>query len=144
YPPAIAAVGGVPYVAYSQPVGAAASEVFVDSWNGSSWTEVGNGTLNDNTSAAASAPSIADVAGVPYVAWTESGHVYVKEWNGSAWTQVGGDISVSGNAFQQSIAGVGTLPYVSFIDNGSVFVKQWNGSTWAQVSTAVNPSLMAQ
>jgi hypothetical protein len=139
--PSIASVGGVPYVAYTQPVGSEA-QVFVQRWNGSSWTPVGNGPLN--VAVSASAPSIADVAGVPYVAWSEAGHVYVKEWNGSAWAPVGGDVSIDSNAFQQSIAGVGTIPYVSFIDNGSVYVKQWNGSTWTQVSTAVNPSLMAQ
>jgi hypothetical protein len=137
--PSIAAVGGAPYVAYIQPVGSA-QQVFVRRWSGSAWTQVGSATLNVNASASADAPSIADVAGVPYVAWAENGHVYVKQWNGSAWTQVGGDLSVSGNAFQQSIAGVGTLPYVSFIDNGSVYVKQWNGSTWIQISTGVNPN----
>jgi hypothetical protein len=141
--PSIAAVGGVPYVAFTKPVGSA-DQVFVDRWSGSAWTSVGDGTLNVDTSANASAPSIANVAGVPYVAWTEAGHVYVKDWNGSAWAAVGGDVSVSGNAFRQSIAGVGTIPYVSFIDNGSVYVKQWNGSAWTQVGTAVNPSLDGQ
>jgi hypothetical protein len=141
--PSIAAVGGVPYVAYSQPVGSA-QQVFVQRWTGSAWTQVGNSTLNVNASATADAPSIADVAGVPYVAWTESGHVYVKAWNGSSWSQVGGDLSFTANAFRQSITSVGTIAYVSFIENGSVFVEQWNGSTWIQVGTAVNPSLMAQ
>src|SRR2546421_12983276 len=69
--PSIAAVGGVPYVAWEEPVGAV-GQIRVRRFDGANWLLVG-GPLNADTGKNAVQPSLPDFGGVPYGGWGEVG-----------------------------------------------------------------------
>ena len=104
--PNIAAVGGVPYFAWSD---GTPFQARVKRLVGGTWTPVG-GVLNVDPSRNGEIPTLADVAAVPYVVWSEDAgtaqHIYVKRFVGGAWTLVGGplDIGAHTGAFAPSIA----------------------------------------
>jgi hypothetical protein len=138
--PSATAVGGVPYVAWDEGNGMN-NQVYVRHWSGSAWV-LNGGALNVNPAHLGDGPSIANVGGVPYVAWREydgtTNHVYVKHWNGSAWVQDGGALNLvaAEQANSPSIASVGGVPYVAFVEqNGStfhnvVFVVHLSAGSW--------------
>ncbi len=154
--PAIAiASDGTPYVAWHDPVGGNNSEIYVRTWNGSAWAEVGAGSASgggiSNNVGISSNPAIAIAAdGTPCVAWVDKSsgnpNIYVRSWNGSTWAEVGegsasgGGISDnSGWSLEPSIAIAldGTL-YVAWEDfSGGVipdiYVRAWNGENWTEV-----------
>ncbi len=70
FTPGIAAVGGVPYVTWSE-AGTPTTQVRVKRFDGANWVSVG-GAANPDPTRAAFAPSIAVVAGFPYVAWSDT------------------------------------------------------------------------
>jgi hypothetical protein len=99
-------------------------------------------------------PTIASVAGTPYVAWEEMNgsnvnQIRVKSWNGSAWASVGGSLNAdpTKGAFRANIADVGGTPYVTWEEEAvdQVYVKKWFGGTWVSVGGVVNidPSNLA-
>ena len=69
YSPSIAAIGGVPYVAWSGEDGTTQA-LSVKRFDGSAWQPVG-GSLNTDPSHYSSAPNITDVGGFPVVTWSE-------------------------------------------------------------------------
>ena len=95
----LAAIGGVPYVAWSEYDGTN-SEVRVSRLNaaGTAWEQVvgGPSPINHAANRQASEPSLAAVGGVPYVAWEEydgtNFELRVSRLNaaGTAWEQVVG------------------------------------------------------
>jgi hypothetical protein len=148
--PSIADVGGVPYVAFQQPGTGGTREVFVDRWNGTSWVRVG-GSFTVGTTTQAENPSIADVNGVPYVAWMQvtigKGDVYVAHWNGSSWIRNGGALNVSSSSVASfpSIAAVGGVAYVAWSEQAAgqpaqVYVAHWSGSAWVDDGGSLNAS----
>jgi Bacterial Ig-like domain len=74
---------GNPIVSWNEDDGASYN-VYVKSWNGSSWVQVGSTSLDANTSQNAVNPSLAiDSNGTPTVAWLENNFdfIYVKRFN---------------------------------------------------------------
>ena len=102
------------------------------------WNQPVAGSLNVSMSQDGFNPQMADVGGVPYVAWTEMNaggeEVYVKRFDGGAWTQVGGSLNVvaTDGTGLPSIANVGGVPYVVWDEsNGTadeIYVKRFDGS----------------
>jgi hypothetical protein len=152
--PAIADVGGTPYVTWSESIGGSPGQVYVDKWNGTSWVQVGASSLNRNTADAAVTPSIATIGGAPYVAWAEAdamGHyqLYVDKLTAAAWTPVGGvgslndnsGDSVNASGTQLELASVGGAPFVAWVEIGPatngywLFAKRFNGTSWTSVGT---------
>lgn len=145
--PSITDVNGVPYAAWQPPSSGQSDELYVDRWTGTAWVQVG-GALNVDKTAAAQSPSIANVNGVPYVAWAEGGdapHVYVAHWNGSSWVHLGGavDAGISGRGTFPSIAAVDGVPYVAWQEQPTgpvtqVYVAHWSGSAWVDDGDPLN------
>jgi hypothetical protein len=146
--PSIASVGGVPYVAWGESNGTV-GEVYVKRFDGSTWVQVGSGSLNVDPTHTAGSPSVASVGGVPYVAWGESNgpvnQVYVKRFDGSAWGQVGsGSLNVdpTQNAGFPTITSVGGAPLVGWQESHGtatqIYVKRFGGGAWAQVGGSLN------
>jgi hypothetical protein len=146
--PSLAMIGGAPWLAWREDPGAGAYQVHVASWNGSAWTVVG-GVLNVDASRNAYLPQLVDVAGTPWVAWTETnGSVYqvrVKRWTGSSWVAAGGALNVDTgkNANEPGMASVGGTPYVVWDEANAgnvaqVRVKRWDGSAWTSAGAALN------
>jgi hypothetical protein len=107
--PSLAIIGATPWLAWREDSGTGAYQVHVARWNGSAWTLAG-GVLNVDTSRNAYLPQLVDVAGTPWVAWTETNgsayQVRVKRWTGSSWVAVGGALNVdtSKNANEPGMA----------------------------------------
>src|SRR5262249_29142099 len=131
--PSLAAVGSVPYVAWTGEDGPR-SLLFVARLNasGTAWEEVG-GPVNYDTSHDAQDPALPSVGGVPYVAWNENdgantevrvarlnaaGTQWDEPWKGVDATHGGINEDASKNADDTSLAVVGGVPYVGW-DEGT-------------------------
>jgi hypothetical protein len=128
--PSLAAVGSVPYVAWTEKHGPSAL-LFVARLNasGTAWEKVG-GPVNYDTSHDAQDPALASVGGVPYVAWTENdgsnfevrvarlngaGH-WEEPWKGVDATHGGINYDAGRSAEDTSLTVVGGVPYVGWAE----------------------------
>ncbi len=154
------APNGVPYVAWSDYNSTGGNkEIYIRTWNGSSWAEVGAGSASgggiSNTPGNSNNPSLAIASdGTPYVAWSDydlfTGNtlIYLRAWNGNSWAEVGqGSASGGGisnnsgysHSYNPSLAiGPGGSPYVAWwyyplSELPEIYVRAWNGSSWAEV-----------
>ena len=155
----LAAVGGVPYVAWAESDGSN-REIRVSRPNGSgtAWQQVVGGAspINDSPTADAQEPSVASVGGVPWVAWDEFDGVRYQirvsklSASGTVWQQVVSGASPINhdptmNAGQPSMASVGGVPYVTWIEtdgtNFEVRVSRLNaaGTAWQEVGGGASP-----
>jgi hypothetical protein len=143
--PSIASVGGVPYVVWEEDSLGAKSSVHAAFFNGTIWQLVGSGTLQFTAGDYAQEPSIANVGGVAYVAWTEvsatSSQVHVAFFNGTDW-QLAGSGTVPADpgtaSVDPSIASVGGVPYVAWRDNAPndrVHAAFFNATDWQLVGS---------
>ncbi len=138
---------GNPVLAWSEIVGTATQNVFVKRWNGSIWTLIGAGAVNNDPSKGAFDPSLAlDAGGNIFVACSENTdprvNIFVRRWTGSTWALVGpGTVNQSVTLAGQrpSLAlDTGGNPVVawneSYVRTPSVsYLKRWTGSSWALV-----------
>jgi len=152
--PAIADVGGVPYVAYLQDT-VAGNRVRVVRLNsaGSAWEVVGD-ALDTAVVPVSQGPDIVAVGGVPHVAWIESNGVSlelrVARLSGNTWLSVGGGpvdgaLMVAAN-FRPAIAAIARVPWVAWThDEGGgsreVRVSRLNaaGTGWEEPEGGANP-----
>ncbi len=144
--PSIASIGGVPYVAWEESNGAV-TQIRAKLFNGAAWTGVAT-PLNVDATKVASSPTIADVGGVPFVAWHESNGTHtlidVKQFSGGAWTAVDGALNVDAtkDAANARIANIGGVPFVAWEEfSGTadqIHVKHFVGGAWTAVSGALN------
>ena len=146
----IASVGGVPYVVWAEDGGSFSYRVHVKRLEAGSWTAVG-GVQNISPTADANGTTIADVGGVPYIAFIEvdgGSHyqVHVKRLEGGAFVEVGGSLNVSAtrNGSEAMIAGIGGVPYVVWRETDGthdlVHVKRLEGNAWVSVGNPLNPT----
>ncbi len=147
------AADGTPYAAWADD-STGDWEIYVRSWNGVSWAEVGTGSASgggiSSTAAVSAEPTVALAPdGTPYVAWAENFNgireIYIRAWDGSSWVEVGlgsasgGGISNSPLAsFEPSIAvAPDGRPYAAWTEYGGgsyeIHVRAWDGSSWAEV-----------
>tara|TARA_Y100001937_G_C7104346_1_gene324154 strand:+ start:108 stop:1205 length:1098 start_codon:yes stop_codon:yes gene_type:complete len=107
----------------------------VESYNGSSWTEVSD----VNTAVRYVAASGTQSSAIKYTGNADPQTVNAETWNGSSWTEVGNI-----NNARSSVSGAGadstTAIAMSGYNNppGTLgFVETWNGSSWTE-TTNVN------
>ncbi len=132
----ITAVGSVPYVAWTEDDNrdnnnVALSEIRVAREVGGSWHQIA--TPSHDLTVSGDHPRIADVGGVPYVAWEENTTIYVSRFNGSAWVPVGAAV---GSGLSPSIADVAGVPYLtweSIADGEQVTVARFSAGAWHTV-----------
>lgn len=164
----ITVIGGVPHVAWTEPDGAN-TEVHVAriSADGSVWERVGealvpSSPINRDALRNASGASLADVGGVPYVAWVETDgtnrEVRVARPNaaGNGWDKVGEVLNPASpinqndarNADDPAIVSIGGAPVVAWSEadgtNTEIRAARLNvaGTGWdkiAQASDAASP-----
>lgn len=161
--PSLAIVGGTPWVSFYQNVNRV-SQVYAESWNGSSWVGGPIGLVSTGN-AVQGRSFMASVAGQPYVGvievnksvYPQTAYAYVKNWNGSAWQLIGpGALNFNNTAGTTatsiSLASDGTYPFVAWteylrqnnITNGvtdsapQTYVSHWNGSQWIPVGGSLN------
>jgi hypothetical protein len=133
-PSVAVAPDGTPFVAWHTTRAAAPLdlEVYIRSWNGTAWVEVGAGSASgrgvSNTPYLSVSPSLAIAPdGTPYVAWYDSSggnyEIYVKHWNGLTWQEMGAG-SASGGGISDDGAS-SALPSTAVAPDGSLYVA-WN------------------
>jgi hypothetical protein len=157
--PAITYLGGQPYVAYTERTQGGVAQVFVKTWNGSSWGLVGSGTLNKDTSTGwAFRPSLTNDGTNLFLGWIEQqaigqrSQAYVDKWNGSAWSALGTSINAdatNGSAMRASLAILSSQPVLSWSEvnfgaTRQVYAKNWNGSSWVNLSSlcSISPTTL--
>jgi hypothetical protein len=158
YGASLAAVGGVPYVAWTEYDGTN-YELRVSRLNaaGTDWEQVvgGPSPINNATDRSADEPSLAAIGGVPHVAWAESDgtnyEVRVSRLNGNgAFEQLVGGLSPINHASDRSageasLAAVGGVPYVAWTEydgtNYELRVSRLNaaGTAWQQLVGGPSP-----
>jgi hypothetical protein len=146
---------GTPYVAWKYSSNME-GDIYVRSWNGHTWEEVGPGSASaggiSNTSYTSNRPSLKVMPNnMPCAAWGDtwtegnvSGNdsVYIRCWNGSSWSEVGaGSASGVGISNGDSAGGPSlgiakdATPYVAWQNlavtddpsNWEIYVKGWLG-----------------
>jgi hypothetical protein len=146
YEASIAVLAGTPYVAWTERTQSGNSKLYVKRWDGSSWTLVGAGALNQNAGGWVFRPSLAadSIGNRLFVGWVEQAAIgakpqgYVAQSTASGWTILGGgalNMNTNGSAqrisltvFQGNVvAAWGEVAPGSF---RQIFVKQWNGTAW--------------
>ena len=156
--PSIADVGGTPYVAWDEPDGTN-REIRVSRLNaaGTAWEQVVGGAspINADPTRDASGASIANVGGVPHVAWSETDgtnfEIRVARLNGAGtdWDELEGGASpinqgATRNAAEPSLTSIDGVPYVAWREfdgvNTEIRVSRFNGATWDQVNPAAAAS----
>lgn len=117
-------------------------EIYVRSWNGNNWEEIGSGSASgggiSNTFNDSQYPTIAVTSNnIPYITWNDGSfgneEIYVRRWNGSIWAEVGigsasgGGISnTSGSSTTPSIkADTSNTPYITWGENSEIYILQW-------------------
>ena len=108
-------------------------------WNGSSWSEVGNGT---NSAVYAMAEGSSIFIGGAFVSAGDVGASYVAEWDGS-WSALVTSNDYGMNTTVNAMAVNGSYVYVggSFITAGDIVVNhiaRWDGSNWEALGTGVD------
>ncbi len=148
--PVLARVGSDVFAAGVESSGVGADQLIVRRLTPgqSTWQQVGQ-KLNFNDNATPSSPSIAVVAGVPYVAWQEQNaltgvvQVYVKRLaqapSPDTWEQVGGSLNPDPgvNSVSPDIVDAGGQAHVTFATAASglrrAHVFKYVSSSWQQV-----------
>ncbi len=148
--------GGTPYIAWDDNSNGD-YEIYVKTWNGSSWTEVGSisasgGGISNNSGDSMSPKLVVDNNGIPYVCWIDdsSGNweIYIRRWNNSYWEEVGSNSASGGGISNNSgvsrsctlAIGSNNRPVVAWRDNTSgdyeIYARQWNGSSWSLIGNS--------
>jgi hypothetical protein len=162
----ITIIGGLPHVAWTEPDGAN-TEVHVArlSADGSVWERVGealvpSSPVNRDALRNAGAATLADVGGVPYVAWVETDgtnrEVRVARPNaaGNGWDKVGETLAAASpinqsdarNADDPVIANIGGAPVVAWAEadgkNTEIRAARLNaaGTGWDKLGQTVDPA----
>ena len=159
--PSLAAIGGVPHVAWTESDGTN-NEIRVSRLNaaGTDWQQVVGGAspINQSATVIGSEPSLTDVGGVPYVAWSEhdgtnseirvsrlnaAGNDWEQPWPAASAIYGGINASSSQHAGSPSLTTIGGVPYVAWTEedgsNTEVRVSRLNGANWQQVVGGASP-----
>jgi hypothetical protein len=155
--PSLTAIGGTPYVAWTEFDGNQNSQARVSRLNaaGTAWEEVVGGAspINHLSSGDATGASLAAIGNVPYIAWEESSgstwQVWVSRLNaaGTAWEQVGGPspVGTAPTGTAASLTSIGGVPYVAWTGGSGVRVSRLNatGTAWEQVGGLAGPGALS-
>ncbi len=146
--------GGNPIIAWADNA-AGNYEIWVRTWTGSNWAELGlgagsGGGISNNTLHSRTPDVVVGPDGKVYVAWmqqTASGDydydIYLKCWDGSSWSALGssatgGGISNDGAYSLSPRVAVGAdgRPIVAWESGQTakyIYVRAWNGTSWAEL-----------
>ena len=157
--PSIANIGGVPYVAWVEQGSGGQQDLRVARLNstGTDWEEIGANPIDNDDDASSDSPSLASIAGVPYVAWEEidagtNVQIRVARLNstGTDWEEVVGQASPinhdpNESGENASLADVGGVPHVAWQEsdgtNDEIRVARLNstGTDWEEVVGGASP-----
>ncbi len=145
--PSIAAVNGVPYVAFADAPPASPHRVVVEQYDAgaASWSEVGASLLNTSGDSVGGT-SLASLSGTPYVAWSEanlySSQIDAARYSAGSWTTT--EVPSSGGDLLSSpdLAAAGGTLYLAYSDANlsgtNAEVTQLSGGTWFAIAAPAN------
>src|SRR5579862_1912521 len=151
YDASIAYLSGQPYVAWTERSLSGNAQLYVATWNGTSWVSIGSQSMNQNpvTGWAFHPILVANPSSnTLYVAWVEQlaigqkAKVYVSQYAQGSWTVLGGALNadpVNGSAQRVSLTLLNGLPVAAWgeVNIGwlrQVYAAQWSGSAWIQLA----------
>lgn len=114
-------------------------------WNGSTWSALGSGLVNNNNSIMSIDAMVVDSAGNLYVGgyFSNSGGVAVNniaKWNGSTWSALGSGLTSSVEAL--AVDSVGNLyaggQFTAAGGSNGNYIAKWNGTSWSSLGTGMN------
>lgn len=133
-----------PFVTFSN-----SGNVFIKTWNGTLWRDLGN-VRNNATLEATRSDITVNASGTPLVTWVEAacasceGNIYVKQRVGTSWTQLGGRLN-SRPARDPVIAlDQNGVPYVAFGQGfyleptSDMYVKVFKNGVWSTLGGALD------
>jgi hypothetical protein len=128
-------------------------EVFLRSWNGSAWQELGGSASGSGVSDSPTGLGLhyelaVDGAGYPILVWRELGSadIILRRWNGSSWVALGNSASPGGLSDSETFCGDPTLvldgagnPIVAWGQGATsagqeILVRRWTGSSWDPIA----------
>ncbi len=139
HPSIVSDSGGYVHVAYSATNASGQQRIWVQRWNGASWSPLGSAPVSLlSTPAAADNPHLLMINGYPVLAWDEQGphsgsrSIYVAYWDAGNWHPLGQAVEIdrSRNATRPSLAfdGAGNRLYIAFQERtpsgDAIFVRR--------------------
>lgn len=125
-------------------------------WNGSNWSALGSGVLENAANVNAGAVNALAVSGNTLFAggsFTNAGGVSatnIAQWNGTNWSALGSGIynTPAYGGFVGALAVSGSTLYAGgwFLTAGGVsakYIAQWNGSSWSALGSGMNNTVNA-
>lgn len=129
-------VEGTPTVAWADN-SSGTEEIYVRTWNGSHWVEIGAGSAEgggiSDSGGISLRPSLAIASdATPYISWefnstvwSTNEEIYIRNWNGTYWEETGLNVASSGGisnnpggSWLPSLAiGQDNIPYVAWSDS---------------------------
>lgn len=146
---------GIPYIAWEDYTNGGTGEIYVRTWNGSNWAEVGTssatgGGISNSIGGAEHAAIALAPNGTPFVVWQDwtpgNPQVYGRIWDGLNWAEVGQHSASDGGISNSN--GTAGLPVIAIASNNTpylawsagntgklseIHVRAWNGSIWTEV-----------
>ena len=115
-------------------------------YNGSTWTTVGSDSISAGGVSTCGEPSpiVIDTAGMPYVAYPDTGaKATVMKFNGSSWVPVGATSFSAGQAVGLSMAiDNNNIPYVVYEELDTIHpgatVMKFDGTNWVMLGTGLS------
>lgn len=146
--PAIAIAGDAIAVAFTEYDATGLPVLFVKSWDGSAWVQLGAAL---STRRVVGAPSIAMRSATEVVvAWAEmngsNSDVLVRRWDGASWAALGAALDVGVRSAENPSIAIDAMRRVvvawSEADaddlDTNVYVKQWDGAAWTQLGAELD------
>ncbi len=141
--------GGLPIIAWWRSEGSKLN-VYARKWNGSSWAQLGGGSVDGTAQNSIYPDLILDNSDIPYVGWIEAVSplgLWVRRFTNSAWSGFGGSDSGLG-ILSSSVTAFDTLSLWrqtngqpaavwEHLDAGGkrlLLARRWNGTAWAAIA----------
>ena len=115
------------------------THAFTETWDGTSWTEVGD--LNTAAyGAAVLGTSTAALAAAGNRPSDSPGSALTEQWDGSSWTEVGDmNSEIRSATTGQGLYTTDGLVFSGYIPpSGSTKTEAWNGTSWTEVNNLAN------
>ena len=106
----------------------------VESWNGSSWTEIADINTGRYAIGATGTQTAAIAMGGTAIPPQATGLVNNELWNGNSWTEVG-DLNTARYAVgSSSSSSTDALVFGGYVTSPSSVTEAWNGTSWTEVN----------
>jgi hypothetical protein len=119
---------------------------YIAKWNGSTWTNLGSGMVN-NPIVYALAVSGGDLyAGGQFTTAGGTQATNIAKWDGTTWTNLGSGIGAGADVYALAVSGSNVYAggYFTTADGSSAnYIAKWDGSSWSALGSGMNSQVQA-